>query len=81
MSEPRCTFLIEAAPQADILLRLLAPFAVHSAPVLFLRAEQAPDRVAVRLEIGGGDLALAERLAAKLRAVPHVRSIGLGWRA
>lgn len=77
---PRRTFLVEAAPEHDVLLRILAPFAVQGAPILSLEAEQATALTLIRLEVGGLDHALAERLAEKLRALPIVRSVGLGWR-
>ena len=83
MVEPlahRRTFLVEAAPEPDALLRILAPFAVQGAPILSLEAEQACELTVIRLEVGGLDHALAERLAEKLRALPVIRSVGLGWR-
>lgn len=77
---PRRTFLVEAEPEHDVLLRVLAPFAVQGAPILSLEAEQAAALTVIRLEVGGLDHALAERLAEKLRALPIIRSVGLGWR-
>lgn len=77
---PRRTFLIEAEAEHDVLLRILAPFAVQGAPILSLEAEQACELTVARLEVGGLTHALAERLAEKLRALPVVRSVGLGWR-
>ena len=52
MAERR-TFLIEARPEADIVLRVLAPFAVQGAQILSLAAEQGAGATSIRLEAGG----------------------------
>lgn len=75
------TFLIEARPEADIVLRVLAPFAVQGAQILSLAAEQRPSATSIRLEAGGVGADVAGLLAERLRAMPAVTAVGLGWRA
>ncbi|MBA4013039.1 MAG: hypothetical protein C0481_14320 [Phenylobacterium sp.] len=80
MAERR-TFLIEARPEADIVLRVLAPFAVQGAQILTLAAEQGADRTSIRLEASGVGPDVAGLLVERLRAMPSVTTVGLGWRA
>lgn len=75
------TFLIQARPEADIVLRVLTPFAVQGAQILSLAAEQGPGATSIRLEAGGLDADVAGQLVARLRAMPAVTTVGLGWRA
>lgn len=77
----RRTFLIEALPQGDILLRILGPFAVQGAKVLVLAAEQRAERTSIRIEVGNMTADAADHLADQLKGMPAVRSVGLGWRA
>ncbi|MCX7585939.1 hypothetical protein [Phenylobacterium sp. 58.2.17] len=80
MAERR-TFLIEARPEADIVLRVLAPFAVQGAQILSLAAEQGAGATSIRLEAGGIGAEAAGLLVERLRAMPAVTTVGLGWRA
>lgn len=77
----RRTFLIEALPQADILLRVLGPFAVQGARVLVMESEQRAERTSIRIEVGGMDAGTAAHLVDRLRGIPAVRAVGVGWRA
>jgi ribosomal protein L15E len=77
----RRTFLIEAWPEADIVLRLLGPFAVQGAEILTLEAEQGAACTRVRIEARGLPADTALHLVERLRAMPAVQAVGLGWRA
>lgn len=77
----RRTFLIEARPQADILLRVLGPFAVQGAQIVQLEAAQDAGRTTIRIEAAGLGAELAGLLVERLRAMPAVIGVGLGWRA
>lgn len=77
----RRTFLIEARPQADILLRVLSPFAVQGAQILLMEAAQDRGGTSIRIEASGIDAELAEHLVERLKAMPAVVGVGLGWRA
>lgn len=77
----RRTFLIEARPQADVLLRVLGPFAVQGAQIVLMEAAQDAGRTSIRIEAAGVGIELAEHLVERLRAMPAVLGVGLGWRA
>lgn len=78
---PRRTFLIEAHPYHDLLLRVLGPFAVQGVEILKVDAAQDPARVTIRIEAGGLASDAAHHLAERLRALPAVTGVGLGWRS
>lgn len=77
----RRTFLIEAQQRGDVVLRVLGLFAVQGAEILTIAAAQEPDRTSIRIETG--DLAedAAQHLVERLRVLPAVTGVGLGWRA
>lgn len=77
----RRTFLIEARPEPDIVLRVLGPFAVQGAEILILEAEQGASRTSIRIEAAGLGADTAGLLVERLRAMPAVTAVGLGWRA
>ena len=77
----RRTFLIEASPETDILLRVLGLFAVRDARVLTLEAAESAEQTSIRIEVGAIDADAAGRLVARLREMPAVRTVGAGWRA
>ncbi|WP_312166942.1 hypothetical protein [Phenylobacterium sp.] len=77
----RRTFLIEARPETDILLRVLGPFAVQGAQILVLEAVQGTARTSIRIETAGLGADGAGHLVERLRAMPAVSAVGLGWRA
>lgn len=76
----RRTFLIEAGRRGDVVLRVLGPFAVQGAEILTMEAVQGLERTSIRIEAGGLDEDAAQHLVERLRAMPAVTSVGLGWR-
>ena len=78
--ETRRTFLVRVHAAEDALLRVLGPFAVQGAKILSLQAEQAGDAMSIRIETGGVSLDLANQLVARLRGLPLVTQVGVGWR-
>lgn len=74
------TFLIEAHRRADIVLRVLGPFAVQGAELLAVEARQGSERTSIRIEAGGLEQGAAEHLTERLRAMPAVIGVGLVWR-
>lgn len=78
--ETRRTFLVRAQAAEDALLRVLGPFAVQGARILSLQAEQAGDAMSIRIEAGGVSLDLANQLVERLRGMPLVTQVGVGWR-
>ena len=80
-ASPRRTFLIEAHPRHDLLLKVLGPFAVQGVEILKMDAAQDPARVTIRIEAAGLAPEAAGLLADRLRAMPMVTGVGLGWRA
>ncbi|HEY3887203.1 MAG TPA: hypothetical protein VGL73_01430 [Caulobacteraceae bacterium] len=83
--DPDCTsrrrrlFLVEAADEIDVLLRLLGPFAVQHIRVLGVALSSSPDGLTVRLETGPMPDGQARGLAEKLATLPVVRRVGSGW--
>ena len=77
----RRTFLIEAMPDGDVLLRVLGPFAVQGAQIREMSAAECGRAVSIRLEVSGLTQARAEHLAERLRALAAVTGVALGWRA
>ncbi|MFN3512506.1 MAG: hypothetical protein ACK41C_05650 [Phenylobacterium sp.] len=75
----RRIFLVEADPGGDVLLRVLQAAQVQGARVVGLEMTAATG-AAIRMETAGLEPRRAERLAARLRSLPAVRSVGLGWR-
>lgn len=81
MSEPRRTFLVEAAAGPDLLVRVLGPFALNEAEVTDIRLERRAAAVSLVIETVELGEDRTERIAGRLRALPAVRSVGTGWRA
>ena len=77
----RRTFLIEARSGADVVLRVLGPFAVQDVEILAMEASLDLGRLSIRIEAAGLAEAAARCLADRLRAMPAVTGVGLGWRA
>ncbi|HEY5007699.1 MAG TPA: hypothetical protein VII42_06825 [Caulobacteraceae bacterium] len=81
--DPDCTrrrlFLVEAADEIDILLRLLAPFAIQHIAVVGVALSKSPDGLTVRLETGPVPDEQAHWLADKLATLAVVRRVGSGW--
>ena len=79
-SPVRRTFLIQAHRRGDIILRVLGPFVVQGAEILAVEAHQEADRTAIRVEAGGLAESAAQHLVERLREMPAVIGVGLGWR-
>jgi hypothetical protein len=77
----RHTFIIEADAATDLLLGILAPFAVQGAAIMATELTQGFHGISIRIEAGGLTLQRAEHLVERLRAMPLVTSVGLGWMA
>jgi len=77
----RHTFLIEAQPLADVVLRVLAPFAVQGAQILAMEAAESGSRTSIRIDAARIDAETAGHLVERLRAMPAVVIVGLVWRA
>jgi hypothetical protein len=78
--ETRRTFLVRTRPTEDALLRVLGPFAAQGAQILNLQAEQTGEAMSIRIEAGGVSLDLAALLVERLRGMPIVSQVGVGWR-
>ncbi|HEY9233960.1 MULTISPECIES: hypothetical protein [Phenylobacterium] len=78
--EPRRTFLVRARPARDALLRVLGPFSAQGAEILSLQAEQGDDAISIRIEAGGLGADVAGHLVERLRGMPLVTQVGVGWR-
>ncbi len=76
----RRTFLIEAARRGDIVLSVLGPFVVQGVEILAMEALQGSERTSIRIEAAGLGEGAAQHLAERLRAMPAVTCVGLGWR-
>jgi hypothetical protein len=77
----RRTFIIEADAAPDLLLRVLAPFAVQGAVIVAAELAQGAVGASIRIEAAGLTLQRAERVAERLRALPAVTGVGLVWAA
>lgn len=77
----RRTFLIEAQRHGDVVLRVLGLFVVQDAEILMLEAAQGAVLTSIRIETDGLAEGAAQHLAERLRAMPAVTGVGLGWRA
>jgi hypothetical protein len=78
---PLRTFLIEARAEGDVLLRVLGPFAVQGARIRAMEASEGAGGLHIRIETAGIGANLAEHVVGRLRAMPAVTTVGLGWRA
>lgn len=75
----RHVFLVEMDAVPDALLRVLSPFALSGARVIGLDLVDRESRMDLRIEAQGLVTAAADHLGRKLRALPIVRGVGLGW--
>lgn len=80
-AEARRTFLITAQAQTDILMRVLAPFAVQSARIVAAELAERGERVTLRIEVAGLCPTRADTLCERLRGMPAVIEVGQLWRA
>ncbi len=70
---------IEREPKADALLRVLGTLAVQQGRLIEVRFARTDGGFNVRLEIEGLDLQHTEHLARRLRQIPAVTGVSLGW--
>lgn len=77
-SPRRHVFLVEADQGADVLMRVLSPFALLGARITGLGLTSGGDRMDLRIEVelDGG---IAGQLGRRLNALPAVRGVGVGW--
>lgn len=75
----RHLFLIEMEAAPDAVMRVLGPFALHEAELTTLALTRGEGRLDLRVEAVGFGFELADRLGRKLRALPVVRGVSLGW--
>lgn len=80
-AEDRRTFLITAQAETDILMRVLAPFAVQSARIVAADLAERGGQVTMRIEVMGLCPIRADTLADRLRGMPAVVEVGQVWRA
>jgi hypothetical protein len=71
---------IEREPTAEALLRVLGTLAVQQVQLIEVRFTTTAGGFAARLEIEPLSLQRAEHLAWRLRQMPSVTAVSLGWR-
>lgn len=76
----RHLYLIECPDAADALVRVLGLFAVQQARLTTLAAHAADGRLAARIEVEGLTPDRAQHLCLRLKQLPLVTSVSLGWR-
>jgi hypothetical protein len=74
-------FLVETSQAQDALLRVLSVFAVQQVALASVAFAGGPDGGSIRIEARRLSEAQAEHLSARLRSVPAVRGVSLGWRS
>lgn len=76
----RHCFVVEAADEFDALIRVLTPFAVQAAALASVTLDHGPHGVRIRIEADGLSSQRAETLLQKLRGMPVVLGVAIGWR-
>ena len=71
---------VEREPTADALLRVLGTLAVQQVQLIEVRFTTTGGGFAARLEIERMSLQRVEHLARRLRQLPAVTAVSLGWR-
>jgi len=71
---------IEREPTAETLLRVLGTLAVQQGHLIEVRFSRTDACFAARLEIEGLGFQRMEHLARRVRQVPSVTAVSLGWR-
>ncbi|MBI1405354.1 MAG: hypothetical protein GC145_04425 [Caulobacter sp.] len=74
------TFVVAAAAESDILIRVLGPFAVQEATIADIRLDRRAGGLVIAIEASGVSDARAELIGRRLEALAAVRSVGRGWR-
>jgi hypothetical protein len=76
----RHCFVVEAADEFDALIRVLTPFAVQAAQLASVTLDHGPHGVRIRIEADGLSSQRAETLLQRLRGMPVVLGVAIGWR-
>lgn len=76
----RHCFVVEAADEFDALIRVLTPFAVQAAQLTSVTLERGPHGVRIRIEADGLSTQRADTLVQRLRGMPVVLGVAVGWR-
>ena len=76
----RHTFVVEAAGEPDVLLRVLGPFAVQEATITDLRLDRTGGSVSLFIEACGMGDDRALLIARRLEGLAAVRGVAFGWR-
>lgn len=77
----RHTFVVEAAGEPDVLMRVLGPFAVQEATITDLRLDRRDDTLRLFIEAGGVGDDRAALIARRLEGLAAVRGVAFGWRS
>jgi len=78
-SPRRYVFLVEGLNEADLLVRILTPFAVAGAKLAALEFNAGDDRAIARLRVDGLSQEKAEHIRNKLECAPAFTRVGFGW--
>lgn len=74
------TFVVETVSAPDILMRVLAPFAVQEATISGIRLDHHDPGLSITIEAEGVSEARAALIGRRLEALAAVRGVGRGWR-
>jgi hypothetical protein len=77
----RWSFLIDAHPESDALIRILTPFAVQAADLTDVALSRANGGLRIRVDAEGLSRERAETLLHRLEGLAVVRRVGLGWQS
>jgi ACT domain-containing protein len=77
----RHCFVVEAVEAPDTLVRVLTPFAVQGARLASVVLDRVQHAVSIRIEADGLDAERAETLVRRLRGLPSVVAVAVGWRS
>lgn len=76
----RHCFVVDAVEAPDTLVRVLTPFAVQGARLMSVVLGRAGAGLQIRVEADGLDDERAETLTRRLRGLPSVEAVAVGWR-
>lgn len=77
----RHTFVVEAAGEPDVLLRVLGPFALQEATITDLRLDRQANALRLFIEASGVGDDRAALIARRLERLAAVRGVAFGWRS
>ena len=76
----RHCFVVEAADEFDAPVRVLTLFAVQEARLASVTVDHGPHGLRIRIEADGLSSQRAETLLQRLRGMPVVLGVAIGWR-